>query len=407
VPTKPLEYIASHPALWLTLYGCGTILTTAAVASAAGGAFAGTVAGLLTLAGTVGYESLSRRNDQSRTEGRIATLARHQDRLIRDVARARNEIDTLKDDLERTAQSLHKKTDAEISPKRATINRPRPAPASPKNFNDLHMMAASRLANTNVEPPDAAPKFSGPVIAELLHHAVQNDRIEAFAQPIVRLPSRKLAYIELFARIRARAGIYLSAAEYRQMAEEETLISEIDRLLLLRAIEGLRADARRDAGIGYFLNISARTLKDMGFMNDLLEFARSNLDLTPYLIFELQQKEFETLPDNITAVMKGLSRLGCSFSLDHVGAGGIDSDRLRDLNIKFLKIEAARLARMEPRSVGKLKEGLDHAGITLIVERLEIERDLRELLDFEIDYGEGFLFGKPDLEIAYRSKKAA
>lgn len=404
-----VSYISKHPALWLTLYGCGAILTTAAVASAAGGAFAGTVAGLLTLAGTVGYESLSRRDDQSRTEGRIATLARHQDRLIRDVARARNEIDALKDDLERTAQSRHpfNKPEAAVSPKRAAIPRSRPLPASPKSFNDLHMIAASRLANTNVEPPDAAPKFSGPVIAELLHHAIQNDRIEVFAQPIVRLPSRKLAYIELFARIRARAGIYLSAAEYRRMAEEETLISEIDRLLLLRAIEGLRADARRDAEIGYFLNISARTLKDMGFMNDLLEFARSNLDLTPYLIFELQQKEFETLPDTITAVMKGLSRLGCAFSLDHVGAGGIDSDRLRDLNIKFLKIEAARLARMEPRSVGKLKEGLDHAGITLIVERLETERDLRELLDFEIDYGEGFLFGKPDLEIAYRSQKAA
>jgi cyclic-di-GMP phosphodiesterase TipF (flagellum assembly factor) len=43
----------------------------------------------------------------------------------------------------------------------------------------------------------------------------------------------------------------------------------------------------------------------------------------------------------------------------------------------------------------------------MIVEKIEDERAVVELLDFEVDYGEGYLFGKPDHEAAYRLRQAA
>ncbi len=440
---KPLESIISHPALWLTLYGCGTVMTTAAIAVAAGGAVAGTVAGFLALAGTVGYETLSRIKDRDSIDSRMTVLAQNHDRLTREVARTRNEVDTLKDDLAKTAKTLMdnaKKLDEMPAARRASPqvqqkqplmkkvqdsltrmgNRPRASAfPAPKKFKDLQLMALSRLQDMEANDDDSivdttapAPKFSDTVIAELLHHAVQHDRIEIFAQPIVRLPSRRLAYLELFARIRARAGIYLPAGQYRDMAEKETLISEVDHLLLLHALDSVRADARRDAEIGYFLNISARTLKDVGFMSDLLEFLKSNRDLADRLIFELQQKEFSGLTPPLRAVMKGLARLGCQFSLDHVANPQMNMAALEEANIRFIKIDAARLAHMGESDeglemIGRIQNRLAQSGITLIAERLEHERELRELLDYEIDFGEGHLFGKPDLEIAYRPKKVA
>ena len=57
--------------------------------------------------------------------------------------------------------------------------------------------------------------------------------------------------------------------------------------------------------------------------------------------------------------------------------------------------------------VARLKSQLDKSNLTLIVEKLETEHDLRELLDFEIDFGEGYLFGRPDLEMAYRPRRSA
>jgi cyclic-di-GMP phosphodiesterase TipF (flagellum assembly factor) len=236
--------------------------------------------------------------------------------------------------------------------------------------------------------------------------------VESFAQPIVRLPSRRLAYLELFGRIRARAGIYLPAQQYRDLAEKETLLSEVDNILLRHALDSIRADARRSTEIGYFINISSLTLKNVGFMSNLLEFIRSNRDLAHNLIFEFQQADFDSMGPQYLNVLKGLAKLGCQFSLDHISHPDLDAPMLRELNVRFVKVIASELIRLTENNDGvkfveQIKTRLDRSGISMIVERLENERDLKEVLDFEIDYGEGFLFVKPDLDIAYRPKKTA
>ena len=38
---------------------------------------------------------------------------------------------------------------------------------------------------------------------------------------------------------------------------------------------------------------------------------------------------------------------------------------------------------------------LDRTGIDLIISKIETETQLRNLLDLNIDYGQGFLFGEP------------
>ena len=42
-----------------------------------------------------------------------------------------------------------------------------------------------------------------------------------------------------------------------------------------------------------------------------------------------------------------------------------------------------------------LKQRLNDNDIDLIVEKLEAEEDLIELLDYDIDFGQGYLFGEP------------
>jgi cyclic-di-GMP phosphodiesterase TipF (flagellum assembly factor) len=247
---------------------------------------------------------------------------------------------------------------------------------------------------------------------ELLNQAVQNERIEVFAQPVVRLPSRRMAYLELFARLRARAGIYLAASQYRPLAESKTIIQNVDHLLLLHVFDTLRSNARRGISVGYFINISSRSLRHAAFVNNLVAFAREHRSLAPSLIFEFQQADFDSLPTSGLELLNGLSRLGCRFSLDHVETPRFDVKRIEAAGISFLKMEASRLVDMAQTDEGatlvrRLKTALDRSGIEMIVEKIEDERAVVELLDFEVDYGEGYLFGKPDHEAAYRLRQAA
>ena len=47
--------------------------------------------------------------------------------------------------------------------------------------------------------------------------------------------------------------------------------------------------------------------------------------------------------------------------------------------------------------VGALKRAMDRHNMDLIVSKFEDEQNLVELLDFHIDFGQGFLFGEPRL----------
>ena len=469
-----LDKLTQFPSFWLGVYVCGSGMVIATIAGAAGAVAAGSATGFFILAGTFGYESLTRRSLEEKIGRRVNHLAQEQDRMNRDLSRTRNEVDLLKDDMSETAQTLNREIHkinnqaepAARAPAQAMrlmqksferMGNKRPHDFMPhqeaanmvadvmmeerisepaadgfddlkapqrvgnaiqsraQKYKDLLLMAASRNAERVVEEKKEtipAPEYSDAVIGELINHAIENERIEIFAQPIVRLPSRRLQYLELFARIRARSGIYLTAENYRPLAEKETKIENVDHLLLLHVLDTVRNDARRGVNIGYFINISSRCLKDKAYMADLLEFVRMRRELAEHLIFELQYADTKNLSPACFKLIDGLAHLGCKFSVDNISDANFDADDLAEKGFSFLKFNAQKLMEMCSSSrgemeVAKMKSTLDKSRMTLIVEKLETEHDLKELLDFEIDLGEGYLFGRPDLEMAYRPRRTA
>ena len=49
----------------------------------------------------------------------------------------------------------------------------------------------------------------------------------------------------------------------------------------------------------------------------------------------------------------------------------------------------------------RMKQKLEANGIRVIADRIESDATLLELFDFDPHYGQGFLFGKPDMPGAY------
>lgn len=466
-PQNLLDKLTQYPAFWLGVYACGSLMTITAIAGSAGAVAAGSATGFFLLAGTFGYESLTRRSLEEKIGKRVNDIEYQQTKIARDLSHTQNQIDLLKDDMSETAQTLnrevhkilnqaepaarapaqamrlmqksfermgHKTRNDRFIPEDAAANGPlnrtedvqqqkdlraslRPPSSSSKTqkYKDLLMMAASRhqeVSNEEKKIPQNVPEYSDTIIAELINHAIENERIEIFAQPIVKLPSRRLQYLELFARIRARSGIYLTAQNYRPLAEKETKIETVDHLLLLHVLDTIRNDVRRGIDLGYFINISSRCLQDKNYMTDLLEFVRMRRELSRRLVFELQYSDIQNLSPASFKMIDGLAHVGCQFSVDNISDSDFNADDLAEKGFSFLKFNASKLMEMCSSShgemeVARMKSGLDKSRLTLIVEKLETEHDLKELLDFEIDYGEGYLFGRPDLEMAYRPRRMA
>lgn len=260
--------------------------------------------------------------------------------------------------------------------------------------------AAAAQTAPQQTPSTPPAKLNDGQVMSMINDAVRADRIEVFLQPIVSLPQRKLRFYEMFSRVRMPDGNVLTPDRYLRLAEQHGLITGIDNLQLLRCIQMIRDTERRNSTLRFFCNISSNTLRDTSFMTELVQFLGQNAQLAPKLIFELAQEDLATMSTDLVPVLDGLGRLGCRFSMDRVYSLDFPMAALTARKIRTVKIDSDVLLREYQKAGGdmhlrELKQQLDRTGIDLVVSKIETEDQLRELLDLNIDYGQGYLFGEP------------
>lgn len=370
-------------------------------------------AALLGLSGLVLFEMSSRRKWERQLMQQLQKMGTDYERIVRETARNRNDMQFVKKGLFDTgaivrSQGKTKGEDVEqrmvraIAEQLSKIGEPTKEEVDEERIV-LAAPTGRALSDSKSGPPDegVGHRLSDVQVLQLVNLAVQQDRIDLFLQPVVALPQRKLRFYEMFSRIRIKQGVYLPAERYIEVAMTQDLVPVIDNLLLLRGLQMIRDTEEENFNRAFFCNITSLTLNDPKFMGDLVEFIAQNKTLAPRLMFELCQTDLSTMSPDTLPVLAGLSTLGCRFSMDQVKTLSFDFAHLEARHIRFIKVDANLLVQ-EMKEVGglsrmkRMKSELDRRGIDLIVEKIETEAQLLQLLDAEIDYGQGYLFGKPE-----------
>ena len=238
------------------------------------------------------------------------------------------------------------------------------------------------------------------VMLDIIRRSLEDNRVDLYLQPVVSLPQRKVRYYEALSRLRAEDGTLIMPSQYIRVAEPAGLMSLVDNVLLFRCIQVVRRWAQRNKDIGVFCNLSRETLRDANFFTQFVDFMQHNRELSGQLIFEISQETFDDIGRAEEANLKLLAELGFSFSMDKVTNLDIDVAKARHYQIRHVKVPAALLladaddtgASVHPAD---LKDLLARFGLNLIAERIESERDVVNLLDYNVDFGQGFLFGEP------------
>lgn len=364
------------------------------------------IAALLLGMGIILNDIVSRRRWESDMIRQMQRMTGDYERLVRDVARGRHEMAALRKSLAEAGAAAKSQSGADKNASGVEQRMIKTIAEQLSRLGDAPAVSEEAAAIEELMPDIAsADNLTDGQTVDVVHAAVRNDRIDLFIQPIVNLPQRKVRFYELFSRIRLREGVHLPAEKYIGVAMEQDLMPAIDNMLLLRALQHIRdaEEAPHDRGVNraFFCNITSLTLNDPKFMGDLVEFIAQNRTLAPLLVFELGQRDLATMGADTLPVLEGLSQLGCRFSMDQVRSMSFDLAHLDARRIRFIKVPAAALLE-EMQQIGglgrlkRLKAELDRQGVDIIVERIENERQVRELLDLEVDYGQGFLFGRPE-----------
>jgi cyclic-di-GMP phosphodiesterase TipF (flagellum assembly factor) len=251
-----------------------------------------------------------------------------------------------------------------------------------------------------VAAPAIARTLTEPAMLELVRRALEENRVDLYLQPIVNLPQRKVRFYEALTRLRSADGSIVMPSQFIQVAAPAGLMSVVDNLLLFRCIQLVRRLTQKTRDVAVFCNISEHTLTDPEFFPQFLEFLRGNRDLAAHIVFEFAQDTLLQAGKAAETGLKSLQALGFRLSLDQVSTLNCNFAKLRAQGFHFIKVKARMLISgmnqaNAPVPAEDFKELLQRCGIDLIVERVEEEKAVVQLLEFNIGYGQGFLFGEP------------
>jgi cyclic-di-GMP phosphodiesterase, flagellum assembly factor TipF len=236
-------------------------------------------------------------------------------------------------------------------------------------------------------------------IIAVVRGGIDAQRIDLYLQPIVTLPQRKVRYYEALSRLNAGNGDIVAAADFLPYAEAGSLLPKLDNLSVLRCVQVVRRLLLKNRDIGLFCNLAAVTLTDSGFPQ-LLEFMEANRAIAPSLVFEFTQSAVRNMGPIEHESLAALAERGFRFSIDNLSDLRIEPRELTARGFRFIKAPASLLlnrvgsamANIHPADFSDL---LGRFGIDLIAERIESESTVVDLLDYDVRFGQGFLFSPP------------
>jgi len=237
-------------------------------------------------------------------------------------------------------------------------------------------------------------------ILAMVRRSIEANRIDIYLQPIVTLPQRRARYYEALTRLRNDEGEVIFPVDYLRVAEPAGIMPLIDNVLLFRSVQIVRSLAQRNRELGIFCNISAHSLVDPDFFPQFVDFMEHNKALSNALVFEFSQSIMNAAGPLEAESFLALREHGFRFSMDHVTNLDFDLKQLARFGFRFVKVDANILlyggeqlgAQIHAADLSKL---LARNGMQLIAEKIESEQTVIELLDFDVAFGQGYLFSEP------------
>ena len=369
------------------------------------------------LGGLLAHESIARQQNEATALRRLLVLRRAYDGAHEELERARDEMRRVYEAMESVGQDAAEggreleEVASEVRVLHALVEElystsgGKPDHALPPLPKEIKLEKALDDQVVFGSPTTMAPvRLSESDMLDIMRDALRQNRVDLYLQPIVSLPQRKHRYFECFSSVRNAQGAVITPDRYIEIAKKSGLIKAIDNMLLFRCIQLVKKIQKHEYATSFFCNVSPTTRADREFFQEFREYLERNEDLAPSIIFEFSQADIAAHPEEVIEDVERLSKRGYRFCMDQIVDLDFDAEALAELGFHFVKVGAGKLLpksdQNESQSADRiqaLKRRLDGAGIDLIVEKIETEQMLVELLDYNIDFGQGYLFGEPRL----------
>lgn len=238
-------------------------------------------------------------------------------------------------------------------------------------------------------------------IEQDLQHAVQNNELELYYQPIVDLKTGKLISLEALIRWNHPEFGIVSPLDFIPIAEESGQIIAIGAWVLREACQ--QTKKWQDSGkapVKTSVNISTKQLQHDNFVEVVLKIVEETKLDPKWLELEVTES---ILLDDVGYIKNSLLKLkkaGISISIDDFGTGYTSLSYLRQYPFDKVKIDRSFIEDINKDLNGKRITSaiisLAHSlNMHVVAEGIEDEIQLNYLKEENCDEGQGYLFSRP------------
>lgn len=233
-----------------------------------------------------------------------------------------------------------------------------------------------------------------------LIRALEEDRLEVHYQPVVALPSRRIAGVEALVRWRDDRGVLHFPDRFLDVAEDAGLIGAIGDFVLQRATADIAALGSLNSDLRLAVNATAGQVASPDFVEKVsralkhagLESSKLTIELTESAMLS---NLAETVPS-----LEALRERGVQIAVDDFGTGYSSLSYLQELPLDVVKIDRTFVARMAADPIAKiivstiveLATALD---LAVVAEGIETDDQASLATQLGCRNAQGFLFHRP------------
>ena len=235
-----------------------------------------------------------------------------------------------------------------------------------------------------------------------LRDALDEQRLLLYAQPIVALggAAQHTPWYEVLLRLRRRNGRIVLPGAFLPAAERFGLMPPIDGYVLTRVLDCLLGPGQAK-GARLSVNLSGRSIEDPGVMTRIENYftdPRHNVDR---LCIELTETTAVAHLGRTREFINRLRGAGCRFALDDFGTGVSSFAYLKHLPVDYLKLDGSFVRDITREPIDRAMVEAIHRlstimGFETIAEFVEDAATLDMLETIGVNYGQGFLLGRPE-----------
>ena len=227
-----------------------------------------------------------------------------------------------------------------------------------------------------------------------LKKAMDEDRIVPLFQPIVDAKTQQIVKYESLMRIVDNKGEYIAPVHFLELSKKNKLYHKLTKIMIEKTFKKFEE-------LPYFvsINLSVEDILNKEIHAFIIEKLK-NSSVRSRVVFEIIESEGIENFTQVIDFIDDVKQYGAKISIDDFGTGYSNFEYLMKLKVDYIKIDGSMIKNIDTDTNSQMitqtiVEFAKKMKIQTIAEFVCSKNVFDKIVELEVDYAQGYYFGKP------------